>query len=329
MFCSKKCQQQAMKGLHQFECAHPEAFNFSQDFSFRLMVKCLSLFDYDVEKLKKFIGTNKPASVFDLDFSDPDDPMYENKMLLVMLSGSSGLKKANKIGWNIGKELKDATEHFPKLKKILKAHTSFLVKLVRRIVDDCYPNLGFAYFSKNINSTGYYPNEDFVNDLSESWGGIAKDCFGETFYPFLNSLKHSCDPNVKYMDVMGKSVAYVCKPVMSGSEIFMSFSDSFSQVGPAKRRRDMYQSIYDFRCNCEACVENWPTAKKLPAEDPFFKYGRVNTFAPHDQAKQIVASNNAYVDRNFKEHVPTSEVYVTIHNNFYELCGLARPSFYP
>jgi hypothetical protein len=56
----------------------------------------------------------------------------------------------------------------------------------------------------------------------------------------------------------------------------------------------------------------------------------------HDDERQwqfhffnIGARNNAFIDRNFKEHDPTQEVYAAIHNNFFELYGIARASFYP
>jgi hypothetical protein len=87
--------------------------------------------------------------------------------------------------------------------------------------------------------------------------------------------------------------------------------------------------IVNFNCDCEACVNDWPTIPGMRSVDPFFRYPNIRVFASHDQAKKNVARNNAYIDRNFKEHEPTQEVCVTIENNFLELNGLARASFYP
>ena len=110
---------------------------------------------------------------------------------------------------------------------------------------------------------------------------------------------------------------YVCKPIKKGSEIFSSIT-FFSHIRKAERQEELKLFLGGV-CDCIACENDWPTFDKLRAIDPFLMYRYFNTFSPPKEAKKIVAQNNAYVDKNYKEDDAIKEVYITIHLNLLEL----------
>jgi hypothetical protein len=322
MFCSEKCLDKAMSGIHQFECNKPDIYVSDHAFLVRVLLKCLSVFDFNVKNLQDFLKMHKQATtVFDL---DTNDPMYEKKMILLMLSNRSSVFDHHRL--SIRQSLAKFVQQNRKLKELWRVHGKFLKALVDRICDVVVGSPVIAWYSKKVNVR----DEDFGSSRFKIYKGLNKHEVGQAAYPFINILQHSCDENVKRMFVGNKSVLVVCKPIKKGREIVRSIiGESFSHGGDREERRELIQSAGGFVCKCLACLKNWPEVDKLPQEDQFFKYPSVKSLAPHDHAMKIVASNNAYVDRNFKEHKPTKEVYVTIENNWMELQALARPSFYP
>jgi hypothetical protein len=326
MFCTQ-CISTATTGAHQYECNNrKQIVSTINKFVNDMIIKCLTVFDWNVEDFKKFWEANKQTvTVFDLDFSDRNDSMYEKNMIRVMLTQA--------IRFNIyprAAVLIDSLIQHPMLKKLWNSHEKFFHKLAMRLMEVACGTERHAFYSKRVNI------EECVEEIYSKNPGSFNECFdvkieflGLTLHPFYDMLRHSCDQNTQCLIVSNKLVTYACKPIKKGSEIFKTLSYSFAQSGPAAERKRRYSIFGIFNCDCEACINDWPTIPGMRFVDPFFQYPVVRVFASHDQAKKNIARNNEYVDRNFKAHEPIQEVYITIENNHIELFGLARPSFYP
>jgi hypothetical protein len=219
----------------------------------------------------------------------------------------------------------------PKLKNMWDRHQQFFGKLVAKLAGVLPRTSRQAWSSKYINVEGCGIEIGSFKQIKEAQERftVKTHHVGWAVYPFGDSLRYSCDPNTKHVVISNKVVTYVCKPIKKGSELSLNMSSTFVKDGPANKRKQHLSYNFTFNCDCEACVNDWPTIQFLRCTDPLFQYPDIRAFASHEQAKKNIARNNEYVNRNFKEHVPTKEVYVTIRNNEIEMNGLARASFYP
>lgn len=332
MFCSEECLQKALIGLHHLECKTDSKVMYGNYFPLHLLVECFSLFDYNMEELQLFLEANKKTTtVFDFDFNDPKDPMYVKNMMLVCLSNTFGFGVNHDLVKNVTKKLLASfARNNEKFSQLWSANSESLCDLIDTYAGFCSGSCTMGLFSKDVNfvkTERDIPLNYFTLDRFHQ--GIKKFQVGMGVYPLTKLLNNSCDPNVLQIDVSGKSVTCVCKPIKKGSEIFSLRERPFYIYGPASERMRSIGKICCFKCSCEACKKDWPTVEGLPSVDPSFRYDRIHTFSTHDGAKKKIARNNAYIDANYKEHNPTKEVYYTIETNFCEYGALTRPAFYP
>jgi hypothetical protein len=329
MFCSGTCLDKAMASSHECSCNRSNLSCQDTDFLVHGMIKCFKVFDWNVKKLEKLLmSTEKqPVTVFDFDFSDSEDPMYEQNMIRVMLSFPFEVPMAL-----LRLVMVNAITQNQKLKKLWSRHKVLIEKLGSKLMAITSRTARQAWHSKYINIEacgieGTGKIKDF-KDATERFD-VKTDYVGSAVYPLADSLRYSCDPNTNQVLVSNKIVTYVCKPIKKGSQLSRNVFSTFAENGPTEERRKLLSGFFNYHCDCEACVKDWPMLEAMRSADPLFKYPDIRAFAPHDQAKRNVARNNEYVNRNFKEHEPTQEVYITIKNNLVEMNGLTRPSFYP
>jgi hypothetical protein len=334
MFCSNRCLEMSMNEFHQIEC-NRDSFSYGKlDFSICGIMKCLRLFEWNVDELEKFVESieQQPTTVFDFDFGNRNDPMYEKNMIRVMLSQSRGISFSQSFGApRVVTRTLSYLNELPKLKNMWQSYSNLFKVLSIKFFEFSLAAGHEVYFSKWINIDGCSPIDDQNKNTRRPVQRfeVKSENIGGASFPFGDSLWHSCDSNTDELMISNKLVTYVQKPIKKGSEIFRNYINTFSHFGPASERQlDLWQH-FSFKCDCEACVNDWPTIPRLRSIDPSFQYPDIRSFASHDQAKKNIARNNAYVERNFKDHEPTQEVYITIRNNRLELQGLSRPSFYP
>ena len=316
MFCSENCQQKAMAGLHQFRCKMTNS-DFAEQFEivFHKLIKCLAVFDYNVEELKTFLKINKGKTLFDYDLSDTNDPMHDKYIISLWTSLTNSQNKCDRALSSFRIRFADIVKRIPKLNQLWNTDEHFLANLLFEII---------------FNRSGLAVQESMNKFQDENSAGektIVVENTGSASYLLPGMLNHNCDPNVKIVIISNKTVTYACKPIKKGSEI-LSAIYSFSHTGPKAERQRFLTMRFGSACKCTACQKDWPTFQELRSIDPLFQYKAFKSFSSKDIAKKTIARNNAYVDKNYKENDPSQEVYITIDNNFFELIGLARPSFY-
>lgn len=94
---------------------------------------------------------------------------------------------------------------------------------------------------------------------------------GSAPYAFLSLINHSCAPNVVRYTKLGltETMLIALRPIKKGMQLFDNYGFHHALSERASRQK-MLKSQYKFTCNCEACVNNWPTylnlhqAKNLP-----------------------------------------------------------------
>lgn len=330
MFCSDKCRLDALNEVHRFECGDDSAPSVYLDnnYNMRMLLKFLNVFAGDVDELKKFLDENKKrTTIFDFDFSDPNDPMRQKNFILAQLALRNNSKQMGLMFDYFKFTNKEFVNCHPKLKKLWREHGRFLDDLLEKLSGPafCCINLPVRV-SQPINLS----NESlFQEATAQSFGDIFIETVGVGFYPAFLSLNGSCNGNVGIVPVGNKAVWVVNKPVPAGAQLFREYISQFFDNGPAAHRREENQKYYGFTCECEACKRDWPTLDGLKAVDPNFKRQQIRSLSTRVQAQENIKKYVEYIDNNYQHKKPTKEVYVSIVNMDFELHTMAKPSFYP
>lgn len=332
MFCSKKCQKNATNEFHQFECnikGNPDIGVFDP---LRMVLKCLNLFDYNVEELQKFVDEHKnPVTI--LDVGNPNDPMYQKNMILVALSIRNAAAQF-KMSKNMVPTMTSAfIKQHAKLQQLWSKHGIFLDSLLERfLLPSSQYGAVFSWFSRDINQPAESMKEKLMENLfkHESMQEMHRENIGSGLYPVSSGLLNgSCNSNIYAVGVSNKLALIVSRPVLAGDQIFRKNSETFYFCGPAGRRQENTRQHFGYICDCEACKYNWPLLANLKLSDPSFNEDHIEVLSSFQQAKENIKKNNAYIEKFYKVNQPTLEVYMTIDNNIFEYFAAAKPSFYP
>lgn len=326
MFCSEKCCAAATNEVHHLECN-----NKSDPLDFhpcmRLLLKYLNIFDGDVLQLQKFLRENsKPVTIFDFDFSDPDDPMRAKNLMLVELSMRNTSKQLEKLfPIHRARNAVYISRH-PKLKELWRQHGHFLEGLLRRLflpshVSRCLE----VYAAKPIN----LPAKSFADKYCMDFNGLHSDIAGIGMFPASSLLNSSCDSNIDLMTVSNKLAWVVRKPIPAGAQLTGEYNAQFYASGPAANRRQELEALFGFICDCDACEHDWPTLKRLEAVDPEFTRQSTDLKATQRQAKENVEKYFGYIEKNHQHSKPTKEVYDCILSLPRLFIALTKPTFYP
>lgn len=333
MFCSEKCRKTAMNEFHQFECNVHDNPELKITFTLRMLLKCINVFDGDVKALQSFVEKNKKhVTVFDFDFSNPEDPMYDKNMILVTLSVRNNAHYCKLMTSAMGGETRAFINHHPKLKEMWRQHAPFLNKMLEKLfIPTTFLTHMSVWFSKEVNVTtasalGQIQSMMMPNTRREK---LREGNAGEGLYPAHCVSNGSCDPNVYVVSVGNKIAWIVSKPTPVGSELTHKYIEPFYNLGPAANRQNQFVSYFGYKCDCEACKNDWPRLDAMKPIDGKFEYRSINALSTPMQAKERIKKNIAYIEKNYVPNRPTKEVYTTIDYNLYEFSSLTKPAFYP
>lgn len=269
MYCSIECMTKDRNKFHQYECDindNPEDQHI--DFNpLKIFVHILDQFDGSVDEMKIFLDANgKKNTVFDFDFSDKSDPMFEKNMILASLSMSHNMNCAE-----IGKMHCLTTHHrfilkHPKLRSLwMSPHKKYLDKLLCQFLDvedvkglvSC-----FVEVDMNLKEDGYDLIDAKVDGASKI-NNVYVNRVASVTDPYTSLLNQSCFPNIIVKFVDNKHVWIVTRPVKAGEQLFMFRGPGIKYVTPRVQRQQMMLEHFGFRCDCDGCVNNWPTQQKM------------------------------------------------------------------
>ncbi len=269
MYCSVECMTKDKKKFHQYECGiNDNPVDQHIDFNpLKIFVHILDQFDGNVDEMKKFLDANRKAScVFDFDFSDKDDPMFEKNMILATLSMSHAMNCAE-----IGKYHCLTTHHHfimkhPKLRSLwMSPHKKYLDKLLCKLLDvedvkglvSCVVDVDM-----NLKEDGYV-FIDTKTDVAFKVDNMHINRVAFVTDPYLSLLNQSCFPNVTMKFVNNKHAWIVFRPVKAGEQLFMFRGPGTKYVTPRVQRQEMMLEHFGFRCDCDGCLNNWPTQQNM------------------------------------------------------------------
>ena len=258
------------------------------------------------DKLMALVDNEETRTLFDFDWSNPDDPLYEKNLLLAV----NGLSKASTPFMTFGT---DILKHFKPIadKPRSPDQIQFLLKFIKN--------------QSTIYLTNAYEMKKFERE--KVGPGRARQLYdkpvGSGLFLFSSLLNHSCYSNVTRVTVENKLVLVVARPIKAGEQIFISYGFSSWNL-PLKDRQQMMKP-HKFKCDCVACVNDYPQMLQLTKKDRKFIEPRFQLIR-HQQAIAQFKKNCNYITKNTKNQ-PCYEISILIQNNSHLLHGLARDSY--
>ncbi|XP_060839916.1 SET and MYND domain-containing protein 4-like [Rhopalosiphum padi] len=89
-----------------------------------------------------------------------------------------------------------------------------------------------------------------------------------TAYSLIN---HSCDPNVIVQTYSGIEVTRAIQPILKGSQVFTDYGVKFMSHNKKERSIHLFDQ-YQFQCQCQACMNNWPNYASMELNELFIGY---------------------------------------------------------
>lgn len=85
---------------------------------------------------------------------------------------------------------------------------------------------------------------------------------GLALYPTVSLLNHSCNPAMELIFYDNRCVVRPIRNLQTAQELTIDYGYLF-YVTRKEQRQTSLRSQYHFRCDCEACVLNWPVRNEL------------------------------------------------------------------
>ncbi|CRK89367.1 CLUMA_CG003123, isoform A [Clunio marinus] len=236
MFCSTRCQQEANKSFHKYECNYLEFLNNTGNWRMPLrnFFHSLSICDDSIEELEKLMieSDSESPTVYNYAMDDQRDPDTVKNHLKCMI----GL--ARRVVVTV-RNFSEFFTHHPLLSSAWCTHQEFIKKFLKRMMQ-----------IEILNFHG-------IKGRSLDRNNPYRSSVGDGGYAFCSLLNHSCCSNVMRIVVENRMVVIVERPIKKGEQIFDCYiGDSF--YFKTKNSRHMELMDYQFICDCEACTYDFP-----------------------------------------------------------------------
>lgn len=256
MFCSKKCEEEATRDFHTFECPINGSLYKILDHSLLLVLRT-SIYAFcafpDTENLGKELQKidKEQKNVFSLDWSKKLS-LAERYTPIHTLATNEHARN----GDYLFKKYVIASLMFKLLKEGSSAFSDRF--LTTNEIGNVLKDVLFRHLLTGpTNMHSIHAIED-VNDPN------AQTEFGSAAYAFHSMVNHSCSPNVTRIDVGTASAMITIKNLTAGEQILDNYGYHHSLMDKTSRQRETLRR-YQFVCQCRACLEDFPLYAALPA----------------------------------------------------------------
>lgn len=215
----------------------------------------LKLFDGSIEGLENFLKENsKLKTIFDCE--DSNDP--KQKLLAVNASVFSESISVT------GELFEDILTTVPSMKLLFMSHSPFIRQFLEKQTWIGTLNYHEIYaWPLKRGGLSDLNIEGFKDSLAYKRGVVA---VGNASYPVLSLFNHSCSPNVSRIFIDDKVCMITTRSIDQGEQIFDNYGYNFTNVSRVHRQAELLMQ-YRFKCNCTACIEDWPLLPGLKVCD--------------------------------------------------------------
>ncbi|XP_063705524.1 SET and MYND domain-containing protein DDB_G0273589-like [Culicoides brevitarsis] len=307
MFCSQQCYQRSCERSHNHECLIMEKlqkwFTDESLVGFKLILLALHAFP-DLDELNALQETMNSTmeNQFTFDFKNANEyTIFKTICSLTTIENDRNTEDLFKKT-QIAAVMYDLLLQDEKLRQKLVqgSHESLIKKLLYQFLQTTTINT-FLMWSQREMTSARQPDHS-ISD------------FGIASYPLSSFLSHSCAPNVRKARA-GKNheimLIFVVRPIKAGDKICDCYDQQNNHMvrGLEERRACLYDQYY-FMCQCEACVNDYPSKaelKKKLRESEWEQMKEAIKFC------EVDANENSTVNKNF-EHLCT---FLTDYDSFY------------
>lgn len=277
MYCSSECKKKDIVHLNDAYGKSPDKLLWT---TIKLLIESFRIAG-GVDQLLQLLerSGDQERTIFDFDWSIPDDSSYEQKMLIAL----NGLCK----------DYNETVEVNPEVLLNIPP-----IKERQRSPDEKHQLLSYIIKLYMIIST------NTLKDSSDRLQGI---------YLFQSLLNHSCLPNVDCIPFEDQLVVVATRPIKAGEQIFCYYGAS-DMCYSTSQRQAMLQKL-PFICDCEACVNNYRLP--FPRKDINFIQPTNAPLTPTAIIIQF-KKNCKYIDAN-SGWMPCYEVQNLMFHNSYLL----------
>lgn len=254
MFCSEDCKAKAFNSFHKYECPVVEIISMlttTLQMALRTFFTTLSIFGESLDNLQKYLLEHpNPCTVFDF---ESDDKLEHKFLAINSLIASEETKVESEI-------LKEIFQNSPTLKGMWMSHGDFIANFVKHQTQIGTLNYHEIYiWSLKKGRLQDSDVDQFNGSLAYQRGTIAA---GNGSYPFCSLLNHHCAPNISRIFVNDKIALVVLRPIKKGEQLFDNYRYNFTNVSKEERQSELLKQ-YRFKCNCDACNNDWPILSTL------------------------------------------------------------------
>lgn len=261
MFCSEECKEKsALFHLNEEFEGHPDA-TFERQ-ALKMQLEAFRIAGGVIELLD-LLKDSENKTIFDFDFSNPNDASYEKKMLIAL----NGLCKNSPSEEMIASRNPTRLLKFPPIneKPRTAEERKELLKFIISQIQLYHSNMG-----------------TFASRLD----GI---------FLFKSLLNHSCLPNVYPFKCGNKLVSIVTRPVKAGEQMFCSYK--IGEVVLSKLDLVFNPTDLPFKCECESCVYGY-NPHEFNRKDPAFIKPKLVPL-PFKETFEQFKKNCQYIDKNY------------------------------
>ncbi|XP_058460512.1 SET and MYND domain-containing protein 4 [Malaya genurostris] len=287
MFCSEKCLEKAYDEYHRIECSIIKHLRllFSKVIlmALRTTTMAISTFNFDLGELLQHVESLEVQKLSPFDFDWRNIHAKEIYSTIHLLATNQTLRSPSDLTQRAIYSIiiSEALLSYTPLKSLCgtsESHRNLIRVLIFRHAQTSPVNMhSTAYMN-------YCPEE--VEEFQHSDLGCAS-------FPILSMINHSCAPNLVRMTLpTGQVVALLNRPIKKGGQLFDNYGYHHCLEILSERQISLDKQ-YCFKCQCEACKNNYPLyydlqhAKLLPGHKNPISAGELDILRKHDIAMAL------------------------------------------
>lgn len=259
---------------------------------------------------------NKTYSVFDFDWSKPNDPLFIKNTFLVLMgmkftesSTLNDLKILTNGVEGIGLWLLTTLSKENEMRKIFDEHYFRNNKLIEKILMKIFAVFPFA------NEVTVAPEEQELKDVTAAHGHF--------LHPCSLILNHSCDPNITFHIADHERVVWIVnQPIPAGGQIFKCYSPTYWPYYSVLTT----PSSCEFKESCVVCKNDWKRSMSGNTVTNDAGNSFLTIFnGPEIRNKMFTASVNRFgmackfINENFSNYNESSETRKKIVTKIHEI----------
>lgn len=310
MFCSRQCYQTSVKRSHTHECLIMEKlqkwFNDESLVGLKLILLAIHAFPdlNELNVLSKAVNSSL-ENQFTFDFKRVDEhTIFKTICSLTTIENDRNTEDLFKKS-QIAAVMYELLMQDKQLRTTIGGHESLIKELLYQFLQ-----------TTTINTFPMWSEKEMIPKGSPD--AIISN-FGIASYPLSSFLSHSCAPNVRKARAGNNHeimLIFVIRPIKAGDKICDCYDQQNNHMsrGLEERRACLYDQYY-FMCQCEACTNDYPTAKDLNLKLRQSEWAQIKEsiqFVVEDEGS-VEDATTTNITKNF-EHLCT---FLTDYDHYY------------